>query len=142
MFLALLFATVVVAAAVSVATAWLFSKPLSSVLNRIIADEISAAWLKFLKFAVVVVGVSFGVPVHDLERNLGPGGAAGFGFDHWVLEIYRTAIEALQGIAWMLLVFFVFALIAYVIVRIGEMRVEQGSSSEAGQPDEATSPKE
>lgn len=35
-----------------------------------------------------------------------------------MLEIYRTVIEALQSIAWMLLVFFVFALIAYVIVRI------------------------
>ena len=130
MFLVLLFVTVVVAFAVSVATAWLFSKPLSSVLNRIIADDISAAWLKFLKFAMVVVGVSFGVPVHDLERNLGPAGAAGFSFDHWVLEIYRTAIESLQGIAWMLLVFFVFALIAYVIVRIGEMRSEQNTSGE------------
>jgi len=109
MFLSLLFVTVMVATAVSVATAWLFSKPLASVLKRIITNEISTAWLKFLKFAIVVVGVPFGVPVHDLERNLGPAGAAGFSFDHWVLEIYRTAIESLQGIAWMLLVFFVFA---------------------------------
>jgi len=130
MFLALLFVTVMVATAVSVVTAWLFSKPLASVLKRIIADEISSAWLKFLKFAMVVVGVSFGVPVHDLERNLGPGGAAAFNLDHWVLEIYRTAIDSLQGIAWMLLVFFVFALIAYVIVRIGEMRSEQNTSGE------------
>jgi hypothetical protein len=30
----------------------------------------------------------------------------------------------LQGVAWMLLVFFVFALVAYVIVRIFEVRRE------------------
>jgi hypothetical protein len=42
--------------------------------------------------------------------------------ERWVLEIYRTIIETLQGIAWMLLVFFVFALIAYVIVRVFELK--------------------
>ncbi len=136
MFLALLFVTVVVAFAVSVLTARLFSKPLDSILKRIIADEISAAWLKYLKFATVVVGVSSGVRVHDLERYLSPAllskeaQTIGLSTERWVLEIYRTTIESLQGIAWMLLVFFVFALIAYVIVRIGEMRTEQSTSKE------------
>jgi hypothetical protein len=45
--------------------------------------------------------------------------------ERWVLELYRTVIEALQGIAWLLLVFFVFALIAYVFVRIAEMKREK-----------------
>jgi len=40
----------------------------------------------------------------------------------WVLEVYRTGIGTLQSVAWMLLVFFVFALIAYVIVRGMEAR--------------------
>ena len=130
MFLALLFVTVVVAFGVSALTAWMFSKPLASVLRRIIADEISSAWLKYLRFATVIVGVSSGVPVHDLERYLGPTAtgkdpqAAGLSLDRWILEIYRTGMESLQGIAWMLLVFIVFALMAYVIVRIGEMRSE------------------
>jgi hypothetical protein len=55
--------------------------------------------------------------------------AASLSFDRWIFELYRAAIETLQGIAWMLLVFFVFALIAYVIVRIGEGRKEQTSST-------------
>lgn len=136
MFLALLFVTVVVAFVVSVLTARLFSKPLDSILKRIIADEISAAWLKYLKFATVVVGVSSGVRVHDLERYLSPAllskdaQTIGLSTERWVLEIYRTTMESLQGIAWMLLVFFVFALIAYVIVRIGEMRTEQTTAKE------------
>ncbi|HEX8763801.1 MAG TPA: hypothetical protein VF740_01515 [Candidatus Acidoferrum sp.] len=137
MFLLLLFATFAVALGVSFAAMWLFTKPIDSVLQRIIADEISAAWSKYMKFATLVVGVSTGVPVHDLERYVGAtlGGrevqsAASLSFDRWIFELYRAGIEALQGIAWMLLVFFVFALIAYVIVRIGEARSEPKTVNE------------
>lgn len=42
--------------------------------------------------------------------------------EHWVLELYGTVIGALQAIAWLLLVFFAVALVAYVIVRLGEMK--------------------
>jgi len=140
MFLALLFVTIVVAFAVSALTAWVFSKPLDSILKRIIADAISSAWLKYLQFAILVVGVSSGVRVHDLERYLGPGAGSaqtsGLSLDRWVWEIYQTAIESLLGVAWMLLVFFVFALIAYVIVRLGEMRSEQSRAVEPSGPKE------
>src|SRR6266568_186165 len=141
MFLLLLFATFAEALGVSFAVMWLFNKPIDSVLRRIIADEISAAWSKYMKFAILVVGVSSGVPVHDLERYVSAtlGGrevqsAASLGFDRWIFELYRAAIETLQGIAWMLLVFFVFALIAYVMVRIGEMRGEAKTMSEPSDP--------
>jgi ABC-type transport system involved in multi-copper enzyme maturation permease subunit len=137
MFLLLLFATFAVALGVSFAVMWLFTKPIDSVLHRIIADEISAAWSKYMKFAILVVGVSSGVQLHELERYFSAtlGGrevqsAALLGFDRWIFELYSAGIEALQGIAWMLLVFFVFALIAYVIVRIGEARAEAKSASE------------
>ena len=46
----------------------------------------------------------------------------------------RAAFETLQGIAWMLLVFFAFALIAYVIVRIGEMRGEARTMGKPSDP--------
>lgn len=138
MFLGLLFVTVVVAFAVSAATAWAFTKPLDSILKRIITDAISSAWLRYLQFAILVVGISSGVRVHDLERFLGPGAGSaqtsGLSLDRWVWEIYQTTIESLQGIAWMLLVFFVFALIAYVIVRIGEMRSETSTGNEGSSP--------
>lgn len=140
MFLALLFVTVVVAFAVSAVTALVFTKPLDSILKRIIADAISSAWLKYLQFAILVVGISSGVRVHDLERFLGPGAGSaqtsGLSLDRWVWEIYQTTIESLQGITWMLLVFFVFALIAYVIVRIGEMRGEQRNPNESSTSNE------
>ena len=74
--------------------------------------------------------MSKGVRVYDLERYVNPerwqaergGEPLVLNANRWVLEVYRTVIESLQGIAWMLLVFFVFALIAYVIVRGLELR--------------------
>src|SRR5438046_276783 len=134
MFLFLLFVTLLAAAAVSLAVMWLFTKPIDGVLRRIIADEISAAWSKYMRFAILVVGVSAGVQLRDLEKYINPalGGrevqTGSLSFDRWIFEVYRAAIETLQGIAWMLLVFFAFALIAYVIVRIAETRKEQSSS--------------
>src|SRR6266568_6901107 len=134
MFLFLLFATFLVALVVSFVVMCLFAKPIDSVLRRIIADEISAAWSKYMKFAILVVGVSAGVQLRELEKYINPalGGrevqTASLSFDRWIFEVYRAAVETLQGIAWMLLVFFAFALIAYVIVRIGEGRKEQDNS--------------
>ena len=42
--------------------------------------------------------------------------------ERWILEVYRTIIETLQGIAWALLLFFLFSLIAYVFVRVSESK--------------------
>lgn len=128
MFAGLLIVTLILAAAVSVAVARAFSQPLDRILTRIIADEISSAWLRYMKFAILVVGISAGVRIHELEKYITPlrwdkdAKLLELTPERWLLELYRTIIETLQGIAWMLLVFFVCALIAYVIVRIAELR--------------------
>ena len=51
-------------------------------------------------------------------------------WERWTLDIYSTIIQTLQSIAWMLLVFFTVALIAYVLVRIFELRRAGGKTSE------------
>jgi len=128
MFITLLAVTFVIAVVVSFIVARMFTQPISGILNRIITEDISAAWLKYIKFAIYVVGISNGVRVWELERYITPvrhdekARILELTQDRWILELYRTIIETLQGIAWMLLVFFVFALIAYVIVRIFESR--------------------
>lgn len=128
MFLVLLVVTLAIALGVSLLVARAFTGPLDSILKRIIADDISAAWLRYLKFAIVVVGVSSGVRIYELEKYITPlrfdreARMLALTSERWILELYRTVIATLQGIAWMLLVFFVFALIAYVIVRIAETR--------------------
>ena len=128
MFITLLAVTFLIALAVSFIVVKMFSSPINKILMRIISDEISAAWSRYLKFAIFVVGISSGVRVWELEKYITPalnresGEILVLNSDRWVLEVYRTIIGTLQGVAWMLLVFFIFALIAYVIVKISETR--------------------
>ena len=128
MFLTLLLATFGISLAVSAIVAKFFGKPIDNILKRIIADPISKAWLKYLMFAIYVVGISSGVRLWELERYITPlaGGIKPeilqLNGDRWVLEVYRTIIGTLQGLAWLLLVFFVVALIAFVIIRVFELR--------------------
>ncbi len=57
MFVTLLLVTFVVALIVSFVVARLFEKPIDAVLGRIIAEDISVAWERYLKFAIYIVGV-------------------------------------------------------------------------------------
>ena len=104
----------------------MFNKPISTIFRRIIQDEISSAWNKYVKFATYVVGISGGVRVHQLERYISAptkdDRVLVLNNERWTLEIYRTIIETLQSIAWMYLVIFIFALIAYIIVKAFELR--------------------
>lgn len=136
MFLALLAVTFFVALVVAGLVARAFDKPIGRILARIIADDISAGWQQYVRFAIFVVGISGGVRIYELQRYIEPEVAGPRGvptgppaltLERWVLEVYRTVIETLQAVAWMLLVFFAFALLAYVIVRLGELRRERPS---------------
>ena len=126
MFITLLVVTFVISFVVSFSVAQLFDRPLRGILGRILSEEISLAWQKYLKFAIFVVGISSGVQVWELERYISPIGRGqevlALNKERWVLEIYRTLVGTLQGIAWMLLAFFLVALLAFVMVRIFELR--------------------
>ena len=126
--MALLFAALFVALFTSWVVVRSFSTPMNAVLKRLIDDEVRSAWLKYLKFAIYVVGISKGVRILELERYITPSRldkdarVIELNAERWVVEIYRTVIETLQGIAWMLLFFFLVALFAYVVVRAFELR--------------------
>lgn len=126
MFIALLVVSFAVAFVVCVIIAKIFRPPVDKILQRLVAEEIYLAWSKYILFALYVVGISGGVRVWDLERYITPraqdNAILELTLERWVLEIYRTIIGTLQSIAWMLLVFFIFALIAYVIMKGIEMR--------------------
>lgn len=126
MFFTLLAITLSLSVAVSYTAARVFRKPIGAIFSRIIQDEISAAWQRYVMFATYVVGISAGVRIYDLERYISPQFSdmeiLQLNAERWVLEIYRTLIACLQGIAWMYLVVFVVALLAYVIVRGFELK--------------------
>lgn len=126
MFLSLLLVTFVIAAVVSFIVVRIFETSITNILVRIIQDEISRAWVQYIKFAIYVVGISGGVRIWQLERYVTPDPDRTLPItltpDRWVLEIYGTIIGTLQSVAMTLMIFFLFALIAYVIVRAFEMR--------------------
>ncbi|MEX0738339.1 MAG: hypothetical protein WD071_03250 [Pseudohongiella sp.] len=133
MFFTLLAVTLSLSIAVSYTAARVFRKPIGAIFSRIIQDEISAAWQRYVLFATYVVGISSGVRIYDLERYISPQMVdmeiLQLTVERWVLEIYRTLIACLQGIAWMYLVVFVVALIAYVIMRGFELKWGKQSES-------------
>lgn len=126
MFITLLGVTFVIALATSFIVVRLFRSAIGTILDRVVSSELSGAWHRYLNFAVVVVGVSGGVRIWELEKYITARSVdmepIVLNSDRWVLEVYRTLIGTLQSAAWLLLVFFVFALIAYVIVRGFELR--------------------
>jgi hypothetical protein len=128
MFMTLLLVAFLLSSAVSWGISRAFSQPMQSILARIIADPISEAWVRYLKFAILVVGISSGVRISEIERYISPNNwqenpeILALTGERWVLEIYRTVIETLQGVAMMLLAFFVISLVAFVVLRISELR--------------------
>lgn len=128
MFLSLLLVTFAIAAACSFLVVKLFERPIGAILRRIISDDLGNAWLRYLKFAIYVVGISGGVRIWELEKYINPllyeqgGVPLTLNASRWTLEVYRTVISTMQSTAWMLLVFFLCAMVAYVIVRGFELR--------------------
>jgi hypothetical protein len=133
MIITLLVVTFIVAFAVASIVVLFFTKPIEGILSRIIPDEISLAWSRYLKFAIYVVGIGGGVRVWSFEKYLTLQEPykeiVPLTSDRWVLEIYETVIGTLQSTVMLLLVFFVFALIALVIVRAFELRKAKTESS-------------
>jgi hypothetical protein len=126
MFLTLLLVTFLIAALTSFLVARLFERPLREILGRLIPEDLGRAWHRYLVFAIYVVGISGGVRIWSLEQYILPRAHDApplvLDSDRWTLEVYRTVIGTLQSLAWMLLVFFVSALIAYVVLRGLELR--------------------
>lgn len=126
MFLTLLVVTFVIALGVSAIVIQMFSTSILKILQRIVADELANAWHQYIKFAAYVVGVSGGVRIYQLEQYINAPHkdveVLALTTQAWTLEIYRTVIGTLQSLAWMLLLVFIFALIAFVIVRAFELK--------------------
>lgn len=125
-FVLLLVVTLAISLIVALGVIFFFRKPVDKIFQRVIGEEIAVAWRKFLMFALVVVGVSSGVNIWKLEQFVEPE-AEGvvrpvLTAQTWGLEIYRTIIQTLGGLAWALLIFFIIALIAFVIVKRGEAK--------------------
>lgn len=126
MFFSLLLIQLSLSAVITYGVIKLFDKPIAAILHRIIQDEISVEWCRYIKFAALVVGISGGTRIYQLERYISSPNkdieVLVLNSERWILEIYRTIIDTLQSIVWMYLVVFIFALIAYAVVKGFELR--------------------
>lgn len=125
-FILLLIVTLVISLVVSTIVILFFRRPVDRIFQRIIGEDIAVAWRKFLMFALVVVGVSSGVSIWRLERFVEPVAEGAtrpvLTAETWSVEIFRSILQTLGGMAWALLIFFIVALIAFVIVKRGEAK--------------------
>ena len=132
MIITLLLSTFVIAFAVASIVVFVFNKPIEAILRRVVPVDISYAWTRYLRFAIYVVGIGGGVRVWDFEKYLTLQEpykeVVQLTSERWILEIYNTVIGTLQSVAMILLIFFVFALIAVVIVRMYEARTTKTES--------------
>ncbi|HEX8177804.1 MAG TPA: hypothetical protein VF543_22135 [Pyrinomonadaceae bacterium] len=136
MFLTLLIAEVLISLVISWYIVRILRQPIGKILNRITSDETSRAWLKYVKFAIYVAGLSGGVrlaerDIDDFGMRIMEIGSARFDsrmytymVSRLTLEIYSTIIGALKGIFWFLALFFIIAASAFVILRVAELVVE------------------
>ncbi|MGD0156763.1 MAG: hypothetical protein ABSB50_11720 [Terracidiphilus sp.] len=125
MIIKLLVITFLLSLIVASLVAWFFRKSISAIMSRVVGEPLSSAWVRYMTVAIMVVGVAGGVRPWDYEKYITPAKDQPIlvlNSDRWILELYRTAIGTAQAVIWMLLVFFVFALIAYVLVRGAELR--------------------
>jgi hypothetical protein len=138
MFFSLLGVTLVVAVIVATITVRFFNSPIKAMLTRVVSDEFVSAWHRYIMFAAYVVGISGGVSLYKLEQYVNAphkdARVLELTAETWTLEVYRTIIQTLQSIAWMLLVVFAVALIAFVILRAFEIR-RNFSAAKTGEDD-------
>jgi hypothetical protein len=139
MVVVLLITTFLIAFGVASIVSFIFAKPIDLILKQVVPDELNQAWARYLKFAIYVVGIGGGVRVWSLEKYLTvqepyleivPLTPA-----RWLFEIYETVIGTLQSTAILLLVFFVFGLIAVVIVRIFEPKTLKTDAQKKLEPE-------
>jgi hypothetical protein len=131
-FVTLLAVTFLIAAAVTTIVGRVFQRSIVSILQRIFVADIAAAWHRYMSFAIYVVGISGGVRIWELEKYITPHGKdlpeLVLNRDRWVLEVYRAVIQTLQSTAWLLLVFFLVAIVAYGIVHLAANRKTEAAA--------------
>jgi len=123
MFLALFLVSLVLAFAISAIVAWVSKDIIEGIMHRFLADKIGAAVSKYLRFAIIVAGISDGTRAGALRDYINAPSysrdalTAQLTQEFWALELYRTAIGSLEGILWLMLIFSLGAIVAIMLIR-------------------------
>ena len=124
----------VTAGLVSFFVASVCEKPLSIFIRRIIRNETSSTFTRYVRYATYLVGISHGVTISPLGYEIVahfseyeyefPAHILAHDLDYQLLLLWMRAVimQSLTAIALMYLVFFVSGLIAYITVKAQENR--------------------
>ncbi|MDE0301124.1 MAG: hypothetical protein OXN17_21045 [Candidatus Poribacteria bacterium] len=124
MFPALLIVPPIVAAIISFCVVKVFEKPIAAILSRIIKDEVSRFFIKYVKLATYLVGISRGIRIFQLYEDMRKLNADNQDFDWidilWMSGIYGTIIGTLQAIVHIYLWLFLLLSLLYIMVKVLE----------------------
>jgi hypothetical protein len=129
MFVVLFLVTFLLAFAISSGVAWAGKEPIEGILHHFFSVNVTAAMSKYLRLAIVLVGVSSGARIRVLEEYIAASAGNKIEMSNaltqefWVVELYRTSISTLEGILWLLLLFSLVVFTAFWLMR--KVRVKQ-----------------
>jgi hypothetical protein len=109
--------------------AWAGKEPIEGILHHFFSVNVTAAMSKYLRLAIVLVGVSSGARIRVLEEYIAASAGNKIEMSNaltqefWVVELYRTSISTLEGILWLLLLFSLVVFTAFWLMR--KVRVKQ-----------------
>ena len=114
-----------VAAIVSFCVVKVFEKPIAAILSRIIRDEVNRFFIKYVKLATYLVGISRGVRIFQLYEDVRKLTVDNQDFDWgnilWMSGIYGTIIGTLQAIVHIYLWLFLLLSFLYLMVKTLEL---------------------
>jgi hypothetical protein len=131
MFIVLFLVTFLVAFGISSGVAWAGKEPIEGILHHFFSLNVTAAMSKYLRLAIVLIGVSSGARIRVLEEYIGASPANKLQMtdaltqEFWVVELYRTCITTLEGILWLLLLFSLVVLAAYWLMQKSALKQQQ-----------------
>lgn len=123
MFVLLLVGSLLLAFALSASVSWLCARPIDTIANRFVGERVGSILAKYMRFAIIVVGITAGTRVRPLEEYIAAPNyskakiAQSVTQEFWALELYRAFIETLQGIGCLFLLVIVIALLTLFVVR-------------------------
>ena len=138
MFVVLFLVTFVLAFAISSGVAWAGKEPIEGILHHFFTVNVTTAMSKYLRLAIVLVGVSSGARIRVLEEYIAatPGNKIemtnALTQEFWVVELYRTTISTLEGILWLLLLFSLIVFGAYWLMRKAKLKQPQATGNQHG----------
>lgn len=121
MFYSLLLSSLVTSIILSLIVVSLFKKSVESMLSKVIEVDIYSEWSKYISFVMYVVGITSGIKISELQKfteNTSFLNPDYFNFEKVALNVFLSAKETAQSLAWLLFVFYMVVLISLVIIKI------------------------